>query len=123
MGEEKQEEKVPAEVEAGIDMSQFRVKVDHFQGVHTLGEEGALAGAPNFRQVCLALTITFIVCGLQVPGFPIFGCAQPTEEGFVSVLGKVPGGETAVRTVWYNMRQEPVVYLDGVPHAPRHQER
>ena len=56
MGEEKQEEKVPAEVEAGIDMSQFRVKVDHFQGVHTLGEEGALAGAPNFRQVCLALT-------------------------------------------------------------------
>ena len=53
MGEEKQEEKVPAEVEAGIDMSQFRVKVDHFQGVHTLGEEGALAGAPNFRQVCL----------------------------------------------------------------------
>ena len=53
MGEEKQEEKVPAEVEAGIDMSQFRVKVDHFQGVHTLGEEGALAGAPNFRQGCL----------------------------------------------------------------------
>ena len=41
----------------------------------------------------------------------------------MSVLGKVPGGETVVRTVWYNMRQEPVVYLDGVPHAPRHQER
>ena len=62
MGEEKQEEKVPAEVEAGIDMSQFRVKVDHFQGVHTLGEEGALAGAPNFRQVCLAVTITSLYC-------------------------------------------------------------
>ena len=62
MGEEKQEEKVPAEVEAGIDMSQFRVKVDHFQGVHTLGEEGALAGAPNFRQVCLAVTVTSLYC-------------------------------------------------------------
>ena len=28
----------------------------------------------------------------QVPGFPIFGCAQPTEEGFQQVLDKVPRG-------------------------------
>ena len=60
-----------------------------------------------------------------MPGFPIFGCAQPTQEGFVSVLGKIPGrvGETPARTIWYNMRQEPVVFLDGVPYAPRAQDR
>ena len=58
-------------------------------------------------------------------GFPIFGCAQPTEEGFHSVLAKIPGGVggQAVRTVWYNMRQEPVLYLDGLPHAPRQPDR
>ena len=36
-----------------------------------------MAGAPNFRQVA---------------GFPIFGCAQPTEEGFKNILEKVPKG-------------------------------
>ena len=58
-------------------------------------------------------------------GFPIFGCAQPTEEGFDSVLGKIPGGVggQAVRTIWYNMRQEPVVYIDGLPSAPRQPDR
>ena len=61
----------------------------------------------------------------QVAGFPIFGCAQPTEEGFDSVLAKIPGGVRgqAVRTIWYNMRQEPVVYLDGMPYAPRQPDR
>ena len=29
-------------------------------------------------------------------------------------------GETPLKVIWYNMRQEPVVYLDGVPYAPRH---
>merc|ERR1712038_1542076 len=61
----------------------------------------------------------------QVTGFPIFGCAQPTEDGFMKVLEKVPRGsnEKVVRTVWYNMRQEPVIYCDGVPCAPRHPDR
>ena len=61
----------------------------------------------------------------QVAGFPIFGCAQPTEEGFDSVLAKIPGGVggQAVRTIWYNMRQEPVVYIDGLPCAPRQPDR
>ena len=29
-------------------------------------------------------------------------------------------GDTPLKVIWYNMRQEPVVYLDGVPYAPRH---
>lgn len=32
-------------------------------------------------------------------------------------------GETPLKVIWYNMRQEPVVYLDGVPFAPRHPVR
>jgi len=88
----------------------FKVKVDHFDGIHCLGDETLMNGAPNFR---------------QVTGFPIFGCAQPTEDGFMKVLEKVPRGsnEKVVRTVWYNMRQEPVIYCDGVPCAPRHPDR
>jgi len=28
-----------------------------------------------------------------------------------------------VKTIWYNMRQEPVIYCNGEPFAPRHQDR
>ena len=38
----------------------------------------------------------------KVAGFPVFGCAQPTEEGFGRVLEKVPRGtpEKPIKTVW-----------------------
>ena len=48
MGEEKQGE---AERVEGVDLTQYKVKVDHFEGVHVLNDEDLLAGAPNFRQV------------------------------------------------------------------------
>ena len=32
-------------------------------------------------------------------------------------------GENPLKVIWYNMRQEPVVYLDGGPYAPRHPVR
>jgi len=97
-----------------VDLSDFRLKVDHFDKMHGLGEDCKLDGAPNFRQVA---------------GFPIFGTGQPTKEGYKKVLEQVPkkldpttggDGETPLKVIWYNMRQEPVVYLDGVPFAPRH---
>lgn len=74
------------------------------------GEENSVVGAPNFRQIA---------------GFPIFGCAQPTAEGLGKVLEKVSrgSGEKAAKTVWFNMRQEPVIYCDGVPCAPRHSSK
>ena len=94
----------------GDDLNNYKMKVDHFDDIHMLGDEVFVEGAPNFR---------------QIPGFPIFGCAQPTQEGFMHVLEKVPRGteEKVVRTVWYNMRQEPVIYCDGLPCAPRHPDR
>jgi len=92
-------------------LADYRLKVDHFEGCHALDEKAEkIEGAPNFRQVA---------------GFPVFGCAQPTEEGFGRVLEKVPRGtpEKPIKTVWYNMRLEPVVYINGMPHAPRHPDR
>ena len=51
MGEEIQEEKEGTEKQDGIDLTQYKVKVDHFEGVHVLKDEELLEGAPNFRQV------------------------------------------------------------------------
>ena len=47
--------------------------------------------------------------------------AQPTEEGLAKVMEKMSKGtpEKPIKTLWFNMRQEPVVYVNGVPMAPR----
>jgi len=108
-GEEVQEgeEELPP---ACLDLTEYKIKIDHFDQMHVLGEEGKVEGAGNFR---------------QVSGFPVFGAAQPTEEGFIKVLDKLPKGseEKPINTIWYNMRQEPVIYVNGTPYAPRNPDK
>ena len=60
----------------------------------------------------------------QVSGFPIFGVAQPTDTGFAKALEKVKAvsGEAATKILWFNMRKEPVVYVNGKSFAPRSPE-
>ena len=73
----------------------------------------------------------------RVPGFPVFGVGQPTEKGFAKISEKVfssllknpekvfsfqdccfsqIGKE---KTIWFNCRQEPVAYVNGVSVTPR----
>merc|ERR1712165_697854 len=81
--------------------------------MHVLKDEGKIDGAPNFR---------------QVNGFPVYGTAQPTEVALKTILEKLQGvkdksaeADQAVRhnVAWFNMRQEPVIYINGTPFAPR----
>ena len=44
----------------------------------------------------------------QSVGFPVFGSGQPTEEGFKAVVEKLNPKE---KVIWFNMRQEPVAYI------------
>ena len=55
----------------------------------------------------------------------MFGCAQPTEEGFKVVIEKVTkeSESKTSRMIWFNMRQEPVLYINNHPHAPRHPDK
>ena len=54
-------------------------------------------------------------------GFPIYGTGQPSEAGYQKVLEKVSAaaGEGVNKMIWFNMRKEPVVYVNGKPFAPR----
>jgi len=77
---------------------------DHFDKIQKLPE--LLAGAPNFR---------------RVPGYKVYCCGQPTVAGFENVINKVCG-EKYPKTgpiIWINMRQEPVVYVNGEPICAR----
>jgi len=72
---------------------------DQFEGIQKL--PNPIPGVPNWR------------C---VPGYQVYGSGQPTEEGFKAALAKLaPTGSI----VWINLRQEPIVYVNGQPICAR----
>jgi len=93
------------EIPPCADLTECQIKIDHFDKIHALSEEGKIDGAPNYRQVA---------------GFPVFGCAQPTTAGLKTIIDKLkPAEGVKSKLNYYNMRQEPVVYINGTPFAPR----
>jgi len=77
---------------------------DHFDKIQKLPDK--VDGVPNFR---------------RVPGYKVYCCGQPTAAGFEAALNKACG-ETYPKDgkiVWINMRQEPIVYVNGDPICAR----
>ena len=102
--EEEEEEEVPPV----LDLTNYFIKPDHFDGIHVLDDDlEKVEGAPNFR---------------QIPGFPVYGTSQPTEKGMVEIVNKVKKGTENEKIIWINMRREPVVYINGSPFAARDPE-
>ena len=102
-------DKVEAEVEEDevpfIDLSDHFIKPDMFDGIHILDETfEKIEGAPNFR---------------QLSGFPVFGTGQPTEQAMVEIIKRAKTGKDEEKIIWFTMRQEPLVYVNGDPYAPR----
>jgi len=64
------------------------------------GKFKEIEGAPNYR---------------KTKG--IHGTGQPTVEGLRKVLDEAGGKKKEVR--WVNLREEPVIYIDGKPHNLR----
>lgn len=87
-------------------ISECKAMTDHFEGIDKLVAEAPHTdGAPNFR---------------RLPGFPVFGTGQPTLKGFENCLEpilKKYGDEKNI--FWVNLRQEPVVYVNGKPFTAR----
>eukprot|EP00092_Neocalanus_flemingeri_P035806 GFUD01038986.1.p1 GENE.GFUD01038986.1~~GFUD01038986.1.p1 ORF type:complete len:509 (-),score=166.06 GFUD01038986.1:238-1764(-) len=77
---------------------------DHFEKIQKLPDP--IVGCPNFR---------------RVPGYKVYCCGQPTIAGFEAALAKVTG--TAYpkegKIIWFNLRQEPNVYVNGEPICAR----
>merc|ERR1712214_99036 len=86
------------------DMEKAVCMTDHFDKIQKLPDP--LPGVPNFR---------------RVPGFKVYCCGQPTLEGFEKVLEKVTGTiyPKDGPIIWFNLRQEPTVYVNGSPVCAR----
>merc|ERR1719347_2439615 len=77
--------------------------LDHFEKIQKLKDK--IDGVPNFR---------------RVPGYKVYCCGQPTVAGFEKALEKVTEKYPKDGPiVWINMRQEPIVYVNGNPVCAR----
>merc|ERR1711881_10256 len=77
---------------------------DHFKKIQKLPDP--IPGAPNFR---------------RVPGYKVYCCGQPTIAGLEAALEKVTGSiyPKDGKIIWFNLRQEPSVYVNGEPLCAR----
>merc|ERR1712227_353326 len=79
------------------------VMADHFDKIQKLPDP--IPGCPNFR---------------RVPGYKVYCCGQPTAEGFEKALEKVTATYPKDgKIIWFNLRQEPNVYVNGEPLCAR----
>merc|ERR1712133_202283 len=77
---------------------------DHFDKIQKLPEK--IDGVPNFR---------------RVPGYKVYCCGQPPIAGLKNIFEKVTGKTYPKegKIIWLNLRQEPVVYVNGNPICAR----
>ncbi|RZB43029.1 Paladin [Glycine soja] len=86
------------------------LKSDHFPGCHNKRLHPHIDGAPNYR---------------QAESLHVHGVAIPTTDGIRNVLkhiGARAEGKKA-QVLWINLREEPVVYINGRPFVLRDVER
>ncbi|XP_071715447.1 uncharacterized protein [Rutidosis leptorrhynchoides] len=88
--------------------SQTVLKSDHCPGCQQPNLPERVEGAPNFR---------------EIPGFPVYGVANPTVEGIKSVIQRISSSKEGRPVLWHNMREEPVIYINGKPFVLREVER
>ncbi|XVF22236.1 hypothetical protein REPUB_Repub12eG0156200 [Reevesia pubescens] len=88
--------------------SQTVLKSDHCPGCQNVSLPEIVEGAPNFR---------------EVPGFPVYGVANPTIDGIRSVIQRIGSSKGGRPVFWHNMREEPVIYINGKPFVLREVER
>merc|ERR1712158_144046 len=77
---------------------------DHFEKIQKLPDP--IPGVPNFR---------------RVPGYKVYCCGQPAAAALETTLNKVCGEiyPKDKKIIWFNMRQEPTVYVNGEPVCAR----
>ena len=93
------------ETDEEVPFMNLTIKPDQFVDIHILDDSyEKIEGAPNFR---------------QVPGFPLYGTGQPTEAAMVDIVNRVKREKEDEKVLWFSMRQEPMVYVNGEPYALR----
>eukprot|EP01136_Pigoraptor_vietnamica_P000680 Opistho-1_new@26295 len=98
------------------------MKLDHFEGIHKLPVDVPVHGKRMDRSRISEPVIPGVCNFRGVSGFPVYGVFQCTVDGIRAVVEHLEGqGYKKIR--WANMREEPVVFVNGLPFAPREDGR
>ena len=104
--------------------AQTILKSDFFSGIVKAGLPLHVEGMPNLRGVSPLVqpgAASEAHTAHELPNArETWGCGMPTVEGLrrgLTRMGAGPGGSE--RTVWTNLREEPVLYVNGRPHVLR----
>jgi len=100
------DEAAAPEVPAG---PQHILMTDAFPGISkSVAETFKCEGAPNWR---------------RVPGFPIYATAQPNKADIDKCVEQaVKKYDEQKNVLWVNLRQEPVLYVNGKPYSVRNSD-
>ena len=104
--------------------AQTMLKSDFFSGILKAGLPLRVEGMPNLRGVCPLVHLGTAASPLGPSDLPTaretWGCGMPTVDGLrrgLTRMGAGAGDEASV--VWTNLREEPVLYVNGRPHVLR----
>ena len=87
------------------------LKIDHWPG-NDMSISNSVAGAPNFRRIQTS----------SCAPHQIYAVAQPTQAALEKILDIVSSSlPTPRRIVWINVREEPLLYINGEPYVLRDQ--
>jgi protein-tyrosine phosphatase len=84
------------------------LKSDHFPGCQNMRLLPLIDGAPNFR---------------QVPELPVYGVAIPTVAGVRNVLDRLGAAKGGRKVLWINLREEPILFINGRPFVVREADK
>merc|ERR1711878_99845 len=95
---------LPTMADSAPEIWKAAAMADHFDKIQKLPDP--VPGVPNFR---------------RVPGYKVYCCGQPTLTGVKACLEKVTGTiyPKNGKIIWFNVRQEPDVYVNGDPVCAR----
>jgi hypothetical protein len=87
------------------------LKIDHWTETDLAGDM-SIPGAPNFRRIESS----------SVAPHQVYAVAQPTQAALETILELVSSTlPTPRRIVWINVREEPLLYINGEPYVLRDQ--
>ncbi|WFC98121.1 hypothetical protein MYAM1_000844 [Malassezia yamatoensis] len=104
--------------------AQTILKSDFFSGILKAGLPLHVEGMPNLRGVSPLVELGAMTEPPSHNDLPTahetWGCGMPTVEGLRRGLARMGAGPNGhERTVWTNLREEPVLYVNGRPHVLR----
>ena len=57
----------------------------------------------------------------KIAHYPLYGCAQPSIKGLKFILEAIQQDYPSPQVSWINVREEPVLYVNGLPYVLRDQ--